>query len=405
MMVCHAEEPAADSLAEKTVQYSITEQSSIQGVYEMFQNSRYINFISKFTGRSIKQVNRIVRTAINLFCFSIRNNVVYTYNFNYISSDVDGNPITLSAKLYIPEEAVSKDYKMKGLILSNRATLTKLGEEPTESEQFESIMAWKGYAVVMPDDCGFGVDAVHPQAFLNTQLIGKNHIDGLLAAQQIIKDMNLGCTDVLVNSGYSQGGTFAIASQKYVCDHPESGIVFTKTLAGGGAYDFGLCYDSFITDDYPEATRFTILSIVSIIESEHLGLDYSHIFKEPILSNYQEFILSKKYDVFEIMDLIGYDTPITEILDEGIINNSSYEANVLKQAMVAHNLTGGMVIPDETELFLFHSTSDNYVPFENFNKLKESISGQNIHYYFDDYGKHFNGALKFGKIIMKALNS
>lgn len=388
----------------RKVQYKLTEEALISNIYEIFENSRYINFISKFTGFRIPKVKRIVKSAINIFCLSIKDKNVKSFNFLYTSSDIEGNPITLSAKLYLPEDAISSNSKLKGLILSNRSTLTKTGEEPTESEQFESIMAWKGYAVVMPDGYGFGIDSAHPQAFMNTQLVGRNHLDAVLAAQQIIDDMQLSCEDKLVNSGYSQGGTSAIATQKYAIDHPEEDIVFSKTFAGGGAYDFNICYDSLVSGDYQEAVRFTILSIISLNESEKLGLDYSHIFKEPILSNYDELILSKKYDVFEIMDKIGTETPVSDILDEGIINKSSTESSIIRETIREYDLTTGMEIPDQTEIYILHSTTDDFVPFDNFTKLQNSITGKNIHFYYGNYGTHFKSALKLGNIIMTKID-
>lgn len=385
------------------VKYKITSQSSISTVTTLIKNTKYYSMAKSMSGYSTAVIDLVIGGYVTDYLGTAQLETVNTYNITYTSAGIDGNPMTLSAKVYIPKKASSSKRKLNGLILASRATITKNEECPTESEQAEGALAWKNYAVVMPDFYGFGASSDLPQAYINSGLTGRNNIDAVIAAQQLIGDLNLTMESNLINLGYSQGGMAAVASLKHAAENPDNNIVFNKTLAGGGPYDFNICYDNYVTGAYPEASRFIIISAISLNESEHMGLNYAHIFKEPLLSNYSEWILSKNYSTTEIMDFIGDDTPLDEIIDEGIIKQTSSEAKLLKKAMASHALTGGITIPDGTELILLHSTKDDYVPYENYEELLPSLSGGKITTYSGDYGNHLNGALKFVEVVIDKL--
>ena len=48
-------------------------------------------------------------------------------------------------------------------------TIASNAECPTMKAQVEGALAWKNYAIVMPDYYGFGVSADRPQAYLDAE--------------------------------------------------------------------------------------------------------------------------------------------------------------------------------------------------------------------------------------------
>jgi len=76
-------------------------------------------------------------------------------------------------------------------------------------------------------------------------------------------------------------------------------------FAGGGAYDLIKSYDTFVAKD-TAASPFTIpLLVLGQNYGDSLDLDLSQMFAEPLLSHYEDWILSKKYTTDEVSAMMG----------------------------------------------------------------------------------------------------
>ena len=60
----------------------------------------------------------------------------------------------------------------------------------------------------------------------------------------------------------------------------------------------------------------------------------------------------------------------------------------------------------KSPIFLFHSTTDDMVPFINSKNLKESFDEQGVEFVFDfsDYGSHMEAAVEFIKKVYEDLD-
>ena len=356
--------------------------------------------LSSLSGWMLMLVNGFISTN-----FPSSNGPVSAISYTYRSADPQGKPVELSALLYVPQAVLNGERSLSGITLANHGTIASNAECPTEKAQYEGAFAWKNHAVVMPDYYGFGVSKDRPQAYLDAETTARGNIDAYYAAVQLLADQGVADPGKAFSFGYSQGGFNAMANLKYVTTHPEVGLTFKKAICGGGPYDVPLTWEAYLNGQYRNAIGFAPLTLVSINESQQLGIPYEHLFKEPMLSNWQTWILSKEYTLMQINGLIGTDD-LTQILsDEMIAGTGPYFESVLATCR-RYSLTSGWTPPpgSQTKIYLYHSSNDDTVPFSNFTAMKAFLDETIPNGYTSKYsadGGHVQACIYF---IMNTVN-
>ena len=277
----------------------------------------------------------------------------------------------LSAVLYLPQAILNKERSLAGISIANHGTIASNAECPTEKPQFEGAFAWKNHAIVMPDYYGFGISKDRPQAYLDPETTAQNNIDAYLAAVQLIEDRGIAMPEKLFSFGYSQGGFNAMANLKYVTEHPELGITFQKALCGGSPFDVPKTWEAYLAGAYRNAIGFVPMTVVSINESQKLNLPYGHLFREPLLSNWQDWILSKDYTLTQINGFLDTNNLADILTDEMIAGTGPY-FGAIQETCQRYSLTAGWTPPPgtTTKIYLYHSMDDDTVPYENFTAMK-----------------------------------
>lgn len=322
---------------------------------------------------------------------------VRIYNIEYPSVDPIGQKVNLSAALIIPDKAFTENRTIDGIGLAGHFTMMKEDECPTRSNSVEGVMAWKNFAMVLPDNYGMGSTNEFFQNYLDKEHMGRTNIDALLAAKAFIEDSNLTIKDKTFNFGYSQGGYGAIATERYISIHPELGISFTKTFAGGGPYDILPNFEELTKKGKSDALSLVVLSIISIMEHKISGVTYPEIFKGTLLENYREWYFSKKYSAEEVAKLLGTDK-VSDVLTDAMLSGSGPIYEKFMAAATANSLTSGWRPVDDSEIYLFHSSNDNIVPFDNFTRLRnmfESTPGYYRMCYVTTTGTHTDNYITF----------
>ena len=118
--------------------------------------------------------------------FPARNGPVSAISYTYRSADPQGNPVELSALLYLPQAVLKGERSLAGISIANHGTIASNAECPTEKPQYEGAFAWKNHAIVMPDYYGFGISKDRPQAYLDPETTARGNIDAYLAAVQLL---------------------------------------------------------------------------------------------------------------------------------------------------------------------------------------------------------------------------
>jgi len=367
--------------------YAITSTSSIRNLGCLLEDKGLGNMADDFKG------------AVEFY-----NKKVDVINFDYPSVGPDGKKLTLSARMYVMDLQTKWYKKTPYVALANHASIVEADQCPTKDWKAEALFAWFGCPVVMPDYYGFGSSEQYPQAYLNSQLAARNNVDALKSAIQILKDKNIKVGDEYYNVGYSQGGFNTIANLKYVTEHPECGIKFKCSFAGAGSYDINASWDEYMKDNYPAAAVFLPLTLVSANECGKLGFDYKNIFKEPLASHVDEWILAKKYSFGKIMDKIGSDK-IADILMPGMIDGTSREYETYRELFEGYSVSKSWKSMSGTKVLLFHSRQDDVVPYFNSELLYEELrkAGANVKLVSGDFGGHTDAELDFAQAIIDEL--
>lgn len=323
------------------------------------------------------------------------NAISYTYN----SIDPQGKPVELSALIYVPTAAFSGT-GLAGICLTNHGTIAKNSQCPTKSAQFEGTFAWKNYAIVMPDYYGFGASADRPQGYLDAENTAHNSIDAYFAAVKLLEDRGVTIPDNLYSFGYSQGGFNSMANLKYVSMHPELGISFNKVFCGGSPFDVMTTWDAYIDESFHNSLAFVPMTLVSINETHRLGLPYEDLFKGALLSNWQDWILSKNYTTTDISNLLAANdqNSIKDIITENLIEGTGDAFNAIRSVCESYSLTSGWTPPSGTEIYLHHSENDDTVPYANLKAMTDfldSVAPDSYDQYHASNGGHMDAVLWF----------
>ena len=331
------------------------------------------------------------------FIFPDLNKPASAISYTYISADPQGKPVELSAILYIPDAALDGTKALTGISLTSHGTIGSNAECPTMKAQFEGALAWKNYAMVMPDYYGFGASADRPQAFLDPETTARGNIDAYLAARQLLEDRKLTLPSRLYSFGYSQGGFNSMANLKYVSEHPELPIHFEKVMCGGSPFDVELTWNAYTNGTFRNAISFVPLSLVSINEAQQLGIPYGDLFKGELLANWKDWILSKAYTVAEINGRLGTDN-LADILNADFLAGRGDAYNRLMEVCRRYSLTSGWTPPSGTKIILYHSNQDDTVPYENLTAMKaflDSVAPGSYTASDGNNGGHVNAAVSF----------
>lgn len=183
----------------------------------------------------------------------------YLYTFKYPSVDADGNKIYLSGLMGVPSVP---NAEINNLVIGCHETITSNYECPSEwhasagaplkSGNFMMLQYCNSKfsrqpcsLVIMPDYEGYGItkDRAHP--YLYQELTARQVVDGVRSAlawyQQlvdadVVKPFEPGWTSVSI--GYSQGGSVALATHKFIEKNGLSDeLHFAGSVCGDGPYD------------------------------------------------------------------------------------------------------------------------------------------------------------------------
>ncbi|MCQ2136229.1 MAG: alpha/beta fold hydrolase [Bacteroidales bacterium] len=349
------------------------------------------------TKATSSSVNMVVQGIVSTIMHKKIHQVVGLYR----SVDTKGDSLTLSGKLFVPEKG-----PIKNLIVVSHYTIGSNAECPSESFSFEGVFAAKGYAVIVADYIGYGVtkDMVHP--YLQAETTAHNVIDIALAVRPFMQSRGMiPQSDEVILVGYSQGGATTMHVQRIL----ENDVNFKDKFklkhvyCGAGPYNVAKTYDVSIKKDVTGIPCAVPMIIQGMSQGMSNPFDMAYFFKEPLLSNYDEWLNSKNYTVYQINHLINADKLSLILTQEGVDKSKAETFRLYKQLM--YNSIPGDFEP-KTPLFLFHSEDDQTVPFINSQLMERQFRLLNtkIEYDFDHYGSHQAGAIHFILKVLKKLD-
>ncbi|MDR1880888.1 MAG: lipase family protein [Tannerellaceae bacterium] len=285
---------------------------------------------------------------------------------HYTTVDPTGQPVVASGIVAYPLPDANREAQpvaAADVLLAEHYTIAANREAPSETMCImESAAALFGYVVMTPDYLGFGVSRELPHPYLHAKSTARASIDFLFAAREYFETKAYPLKEEIYIAGYSQGGAAALAVQQMAEEEYPDDVHIVKVIAGGGPYDLTAIVDELRATG--EMTRPSMLAMIPIglDYGDNLHLDYNNVFTGALLSNYNEWIISKNYTTDEIDDRIGMGA-INRYLHADFFapaETTNSEFRKLNESLVRNSLIDWT---PRAPIVLVHGTSDELAPF------------------------------------------
>ncbi|MFT7156111.1 MAG: hypothetical protein ACI8Q1_001116 [Parvicella sp.] len=177
-------------------------------------------------------------------------NPVDSYSVTYKTTDLNGDTVTASGAVYIPQlGAVCNDMPV---VIYDHGTEFVKADVPSNGDYVGQALYFSttGYICVLPDYLGMGVHAgIHPYQHAETEATAG--LDLLRAVREWMDSNPSGAQDngQLFVTGYSQGGHSAMATDKFIEENALTGEFNVMACAPlSGAFDMSGAQFDFIFD-------------------------------------------------------------------------------------------------------------------------------------------------------------
>ena len=334
----------------------------------------------------------VYRTMVKMYRYTNKHYV--TFPVAYWSTDPQGDSLLVSGRVYLP-----KQRHLNGIMIACHYTITSNMEAPSNMLSMESIFAMKGYAVIMPDYVGYGLsrDKVHP--YLHWRSAAQTAVDLLNCMPELLEYYGYSYPIDVVVTGYSQGGAVALGVTRML-EEVDSIWIVRKLYAGAGPYDPAGTYLYSMERNEMGIPAAIPLIVMGLSDAYDLEFELEDFFLDPLLSNYDEWVLSKEYTVGDINYLMG-STVMTELMTKEALDMDSPQADMLYEVLLWNSNVGYDL---RSPAYFLHSIDDEVVPILNTINLQEQMPDESGKTYdYDHYGSHMEASVPFMQYVYQDL--
>ena len=334
----------------------------------------------------------VYRTMVKMYRYTNKHYV--TFPVVYWSTDPQGDSLLVSGRVYLPKQRY-----LNGIMIACHYTITSDMEAPSNMLSMESLCAMKGYAVIMPDYVGYGLsrDKVHP--YLHWRSAAKTAVDLLNCMPELLEYYGYSYPIDVVVTGYSQGGAVALGVTRML-EEVDSIWIVRKLYAGAGPYDPAGTYLYSMERNEMGIPAAIPLIVMGLSDAYDLEFELEDFFLEPLLSNYEEWVLSKEYTVGDINYLMG-STVMTELMTEEALDMDNPLADMLYEVLLWNSNVGYDL---RSPAYFLHSIDDEVVPILNTINLQEQMPDESGKTYdYDHYGSHMEASVPFMQYVYQDL--
>ena len=334
----------------------------------------------------------VYRTMVKMYRYTNKHYV--TFPVAYWSTDPQGDSLLVSGRVYLPKRRY-----LNGIMIACHYTITSDMEAPSNMLSMESLFAMKGYAVIMPDYVGYGLsrDKLHP--YLHWRSAAQTAVDLLNCMPELLEYYGYSYPIDVVVTGYSQGGAVALGVTRML-EELDSMWIVRKLYAGAGPYDPAGTYLYSMERNEMGIPAAIPLIVMGLSDAYDLEFELEDFFLEPLLSNYEEWILSKEYTVGDINYLMG-STVMTELMTEEALDMDSPLADMLYEVLLWNSNVGYDL---RSPAYFLHSIDDEVVPILNTINLQEQMPDESGKTYdYDHYGSHMEASVPFMQYVYQDL--
>ena len=315
----------------------------------------------------------------------------------YWSQTPQGDSLLVSGRVYLPKNRI-----LNGIIVANHYTMTSDEEVPSNRVSMEMIFLMKGYAVIMPDYVGYGLsrEEVHP--YLHWRNAAQTAVDLLNCMPELLDYYGYTYPKDVVVTGYSQGGAVALGVARMIEEnyHQENEWTVRKLYAGAGPYDPAGTYLFSMERNEMGIPAAIPLIVMGLNDAYELGFALDEFFLDPLLSNYEDWVVSKEYTVGQINQLMG-STIMSELMTEDALTLDSPQADMLYEVLLWNSNVGYDL---QAPAYFLHSLEDEVVPLLNSINLEEQMPDKEEKTFdFNYYGSHMEASVPFIQYVYQDL--
>ena len=320
-----------------------------------------------------------------------------TFPVAYWSQTPQGDSLLVSGRVYLPKYRI-----LNGIIIANHYTMTSDEEVPSNRISMEMIFLMKGYAVIMPDYVGYGLsrEEVHP--YLHWRSAAQTAVDLLNCMPELLDYYGYSYPKDVVVTGYSQGGAVALGVARMIEEnyHQENEWSVRKLYAGAGPYDPAGTYLFSMERNEMGIPAAIPLIVMGLNDAYELGFTLDEFFLDPLLSNYEDWVVSKEYTVGQINQLMG-STIMSELMTEDALTLDSPQADMLYEVLLWNSNVGYDL---QAPAYFLHSLEDEVVPLLNSINLEAEMPDKEEKTFdFNYYGSHMEASVPFIQYVYQDL--
>ena len=330
---------------------------------------------------------------------------VHQVSGTYQSVDSWGRPLTLSGAVYYPQNR-----PLKGIIVSSHYTVGADFEVPSNTCFMDAWLATKDYAIVMPDYMGYGAsaDSVHP--YMQADLTAHHILDMALAVRTFFAARNITILNPdIILIGYSQGAHASVHAMRMLenpqmyPEYADSKLHISRCCVGGGPYYISSFFQRCVNNNYigiPCSVPLLVLGM-NVGQTGDDVFDPAFYFSPRTLENYRDWIVSKRYTVDQLNNIIGTGR-LDKILTDEACDLSHPETARFYNTLLRHDVPRDFV--PKAPLLIFHSTGDDVVPIYNARRLQQQLAenkAADVTCDFGDYGVH---GMAYARFLLKLYN-
>jgi hypothetical protein len=142
------------------------------------------------------------------------------------------------------------------------------------------------------------------------------------------------------------------------------------------------------------------LIVMGLNDAYELGFALDEFFLDPLLSNYEDWVVSKEYTVGQINQLMG-STIMSELMTEDALTLDSPQADMLYEVLLWNSNVGYDL---QAPAYFLHSLEDEVVPLLNSINLEAEMPDKEEKIFdFDYYGSHMEASVPFIQYVYQDL--
>lgn len=343
----------------------------------------------------------------------VRKTVFRAIAFAYPSVSPQGEPIMLSGLVTMP---VLSGNRPKRMLVYHRILAPSYKIAPSNSIPIEAVLTADNTICVFPDYYGSGVTEGCPTPYTALNYHARCAVDCVLAALKIVHDEGIDLDDDFYtwNTGYSQGGGYALATHRYIETMLPDSLVrrinLRWSLCGGGIYQPEKLFGFFISKGDMGSTPSIYFQALRGVFNGHPecveGLTIRDYLSDNAIQLGLDSILESPDDGFwdlasKIDDLCQSNDP-TEYFNPLMSDTLSYLYKCLNSALSSDDCVMGWH-PQNTVVF-YHSENENCVPFQHVLEAKWQLKGIDYNCIISTPPKeksHFQTGFKYFKMLLR----